>query len=196
MIISKINYVSNYSNKFRTSNAIQLNQFQARTNLQSRQNLSFGTYGHYDEFEARGGDPSQYEQYRILYGSGYGHTEYSQEQFQRDWFANHQTRSSLSSIDPALQYRREHSANASQLIREREYLEALKEKLLVAGNCRMNGEPSNTFLLEESVRGLYTKLSPREKIEARNVIREYNPDMATYIDQDIAKDPSRYTGMF
>jgi hypothetical protein len=72
-------------------------------------------------------------------------------------------------------------------IEEENYLSAIEGKIEIAKICKEQGKDSDAYLLEESIRKLYKELPKYQRAEAKEVISDYNSDMAKYIDRDTQK---------
>lgn len=79
------------------------------------------------------------------------------------------------------------SKAVDNFIKEEDYLSAIKGKIQLASICKNQGKDSDSYILEESVRRLYKDLPFYQRNEAKAVIRNYNHDMAAYIDEDIKR---------
>ncbi len=79
------------------------------------------------------------------------------------------------------------SKEVDKFIEEEDYLSAIKGKIQLASICKEQGKDSDAYILEESVRRLYKDLPFYQKSEAKEVISDYNFDMAAYIDEDIKR---------
>jgi hypothetical protein len=69
-------------------------------------------------------------------------------------------------------------------IENENYLSAIEGKVEIAKICREQGKEKDAYLLEESIRKLYKELPKYQREEAREVLSDYNFDMAKYIDRD------------
>lgn len=79
------------------------------------------------------------------------------------------------------------SKAVDESIENEDYLSAIKGKVKLAFICKKQGKESDSYILEESIRRLYKDLPRYQREEAKNVIRDYNYDMAQYIDEDIKR---------
>lgn len=68
-----------------------------------------------------------------------------------------------------------------------DYLTAIKGKARIAQICKSQGKEDDAFMLEESIRGLYSEMPYSQRNSAKNIISSYNKDMADYIDEDILR---------
>lgn len=72
-------------------------------------------------------------------------------------------------------------------INNENYLSAIKGKIKLAEICHGQGKDDDAYMIEESIRKLYKGLPRYQKTEAKSEIRNYNYNMAEYIDKDIEK---------
>jgi len=77
------------------------------------------------------------------------------------------------------------SVQVQEDIENENYLAAIKGKIELAKICKSQGKESDAYILEESVRDLYSDLPKYQRNSAKSIIRSYNRDMADYIDDDI-----------
>lgn len=109
------------------------------------------------------------------------HYNYGQDDFSpwSDWVRNNP--GANPPMEEVAKYRA--SRQAQEYIDNEDYLSAIRVKLNIARRCYGH----DAFLLEESVRRLYRDLPKYQKAEAREMIADYNSDMAKYIEEDIKK---------
>ena len=76
---------------------------------------------------------------------------------------------------------------AEEAQNKREYLKVINYKLELAKICQSQDKKGDAFTLEEGIRKTYVMLSSADKEEAKEMISQYNSDMARYIDQDVSR---------
>ena len=68
-----------------------------------------------------------------------------------------------------------------------DYISAIQGKIELAKICHSQGEERDAYMLECSIRDLYSCLPSSNRSTAKGIIYKYNKDMAIYIDDDIKK---------
>ena len=84
---------------------------------------------------------------------------------------------------PEIEIRKYNLSKAIEMnINLEDYISAISGKISLAEICHSQGKERDAYMLECSIRDLYACLNDKDKAVAKNLIREYNKDMAKYIE--------------